>query len=55
MVLLGIGGTLAMMIRTDLITPDSRFLGPQTYNAVVGLHGPVDDPRDDHHGDRAVR
>jgi cytochrome c oxidase subunit 1 len=39
MVLLGIGGTLAMMIRTDLITPDSGFLGPQTYNAVVGLHG----------------
>ena len=39
MILLGIGGTLAMMIRTDLITPDSRFLGPQTYNAVVGLHG----------------
>ena len=39
MVLFGIGGTLAMMIRTDLITPDSRFLGPQTYNAVVGLHG----------------
>ncbi len=39
MVLFGIGGTLAMMIRTDLITSDSRFLGPQTYNAVVGLHG----------------
>ncbi len=39
MTLFGIGGTLAMMIRTDLITPDSRFLGPQTYNAVVGLHG----------------
>jgi cytochrome c oxidase subunit I len=39
MVLLGVGGTLAMMIRTDLVTPDSRFLGPQTYNAVVGLHG----------------
>ena len=39
MTLFGIGGTLAMMIRTDLITSDSRFLGPQTYNAVVGLHG----------------
>lgn len=39
MVLLAVGGTLAMMIRTDLITPDSGFLGPQTYNAVVGLHG----------------
>src|SRR5579875_282235 len=33
MVLLGIGGTLAMMIRTDLIRPNSEFLGPQTYNA----------------------
>jgi cytochrome c oxidase subunit I len=39
MILLGIGGTLAMMIRTDLIRPHSEFLGPQTYNAVVGLHG----------------
>ncbi len=39
MVLFGIGGTLAMMIRTDLIRPNSHFLGPQTYNAVVGLHG----------------
>ena len=41
MVLLGTGGTLAMLIRTDLITPQSSFLGPQTYNAVVGLHGLV--------------
>jgi cytochrome c oxidase subunit 1 len=39
MVLLAVGGTLAMMIRTDLISPHSNFLGPQTYNAVVGLHG----------------
>ncbi|MDT4892764.1 MAG: cytochrome c oxidase subunit [Pseudonocardiales bacterium] len=39
MVMLGIGGALAMMIRTDLVTPHSGFLGPQTYNAVVGLHG----------------
>lgn len=39
MVLFAVGGTLAMMIRTDLITPNSGFLGPQTYNAVVGLHG----------------
>jgi cytochrome c oxidase subunit 1 len=39
MTLFAIGGTLAMMIRTDLITPTSHFLGPQTYNAVVGLHG----------------
>src|SRR5579875_2485324 len=39
MVLLAMGGTLAMLIRTDLITSDSKFLGPQTYNACVGLHG----------------
>jgi cytochrome c oxidase subunit I len=39
MVLLAVGGTLAMMIRTNLITSNSQFLGPQTYNAVVGLHG----------------
>ena len=39
MIELGLGGTLAMMIRTDLITPHSGFLGPQTYKAVVGLHG----------------
>jgi cytochrome c oxidase subunit 1 len=39
MLLLGVGGTLAMIIRTNLITPHSTFLGPQTYNSVVGLHG----------------
>ena len=39
MVLLGVGGTLAMLIRTNLITSNSHFLGPQTYNAVVGMHG----------------
>jgi cytochrome c oxidase subunit 1 len=39
MFLLAVGGTLAMMIRTNLIRPDSGFLSPQTYNAVVGLHG----------------
>lgn len=38
-VLLAVGGTLAMLIRTNLITSNSRFLGPQTYNAVVGMHG----------------
>jgi cytochrome c oxidase subunit 1 len=41
MSLLAIGGTLAMLIRTDLITANSKFLGPQTYNACVGLHGLV--------------
>ena len=39
MLLFAVGGTLAMLIRTDLIVPRSNFLGPQTYNAVVGLHG----------------
>jgi cytochrome c oxidase subunit 1 len=39
MTMLGAGGTMAMLIRTDLISPNSGFLGPQTYNAVVGLHG----------------
>jgi cytochrome c oxidase subunit 1 len=39
MLLLAVGGTLAMMIRTNLISPDSGFLSPQTYNSVVGLHG----------------
>jgi cytochrome c oxidase subunit I len=39
MFLLALGGTLAMMIRTNLISPHSGFLSPQTYNSVVGLHG----------------
>jgi len=39
MVMLGAGGTMAMLIRTDLISPNSGFLGPQTYNSLVGLHG----------------
>ncbi|MCW2523553.1 MAG: Cytochrome-c oxidase [Frankiales bacterium] len=39
MVLFALGGTLAMLIRTNLISPHSHFLNPQTYNAIVGLHG----------------
>jgi len=39
MVLFGVGGLLAMLIRTDLIRPGSRLFGLQTYNAIVGLHG----------------
>jgi cytochrome c oxidase subunit 1 len=39
MTLFFVGGSLAMMIRTDLITPGSRLFGLQTYNSVVGLHG----------------
>ena len=41
MTLFGVGGTLAMMIRTQLLTPNSRFLSPQTYNAIVSLHGMI--------------
>lgn len=39
MVLFFVGGMLAMMIRTDLITPGTHLFGLQTYNSVVGLHG----------------
>jgi cytochrome c oxidase subunit 1 len=39
MVLLGAGGTIAMLIRTNLMTPDSTFLGPTMYNTLVGMHG----------------
>lgn len=39
MTLLGAGGTLAMMIRTNLISPGSKFVTPVVYNALVGLHG----------------
>jgi cytochrome c oxidase subunit 1 len=34
-----IGGTLAMMMRTQLITPHSTFLSPNSYNAIVSVHG----------------
>ncbi|MDQ2758149.1 MAG: cbb3-type cytochrome c oxidase subunit I [Actinomycetota bacterium] len=39
MVLLGVGGTLAMLIRTNLINPGQTFVGPLQYNSLVGLHG----------------
>ena len=39
MVLLGAGGTMAMMIRTNLATPGSHLVLPQIYNSLVGLHG----------------
>lgn len=41
MLLFFVGGVLAMLIRTDLISKNSEIFGPQTYNAVVGLHGIV--------------
>ena len=39
MVLFAVGGVLAMLIRTNLIRPGTRFLSPTQYNEVVGLHG----------------
>ena len=39
MVILGFGGTLAMLIRTDLLTPQSQFVTAEIYNSLVGLHG----------------
>ncbi len=40
-VLFATGGVLAMMMRTQLITPHSSFLDPQTYNAIVTIHGMI--------------
>ena len=37
--LIAIGNRFRRPIRTDLISPNSGFLGPQTYNSLVGLHG----------------
>ncbi len=39
LVLFGVGGTLAMLIRTQLITAHSSFLSPETYNSLVTIHG----------------
>ncbi len=41
MVLFGVGGTLAMMIRTQLLTPNSQFMSPETYNSIVSIHGMI--------------
>jgi cytochrome c oxidase subunit 1 len=35
------GGLLAMGIRTQLLTPTNRLIGPGTYIAIVGEHGTV--------------
>ena len=40
-VLFAVGGTAALLTRLDLITPGSKFVPPQTYNAIVGMHGLV--------------
>ena len=39
MVLFGVGGLLAMLIRTNLDQPGSKLLSPTEYNSIVGLHG----------------
>ena len=39
MTMLGVGGTMAMMIRTNLAVPGGKFVGPTIYNSLVGLHG----------------
>jgi cytochrome c oxidase subunit 1 len=41
MVIFGVGGILAMLIRTNLGNPEGGWLHPQAYNAVVGIHGIV--------------
>jgi cytochrome c oxidase subunit 1 len=37
----GVGGLLAMLIRTELVTPGMKLFGAQTYNSIVGVHGIV--------------
>jgi len=39
MTMFGVGGTLAMLIRSELIQPGAKLFGPQTYNSLVGMHG----------------
>jgi cytochrome c oxidase subunit 1 len=39
MVMLLAGGTMAMMIRTDLAHPGAKFIVQTVYNSLVGLHG----------------
>ncbi|GHA34646.1 cytochrome ubiquinol oxidase subunit I [Devosia pacifica] len=36
-----IGGILSMLIRAQLATPDSAFIGPELYNQVFTMHGTV--------------
>jgi cytochrome c oxidase subunit I+III len=40
-VFFGIGGVLAMLIRAQLATPRSAFLGPEIYNQIFTMHGTV--------------
>jgi cytochrome c oxidase subunit I+III len=36
-----IGGVLAMLIRAQLATPNSAFVGPELYNQIFTMHGTV--------------
>ena len=40
-VFFAIGGALSMVIRAQLATPNSAFLGPEIYNQVFTMHGTV--------------
>ncbi|TVQ34357.1 MAG: cytochrome c oxidase subunit I [Geminicoccaceae bacterium] len=40
-VFFAIGGVLAMLIRAQLATADSAFLGPESYNQIFTMHGTV--------------
>ena len=55
MVLFGVGGTMAMLIRTNLISPNSNFLSPQQVQRDRRPARPDHDHRDDHHGDWPLR
>lgn len=39
MIMLGLGGIGAMLIRADLMFPGSRLFNPQAYNTIVTMHG----------------
>ena len=39
MTMLGAGGAMAMLIRTNLLSPGSKAFTEQVYNSLVGLHG----------------
>jgi cytochrome c oxidase subunit I+III len=36
-----IGGVLSMLIRAQLATPDSAFMGPELYNQIFTMHGTI--------------
>src|SRR5690606_1617740 len=41
LVFFAIGGVLAMLIRAQLATPNSAFIGPDIYNQIFTMHGTV--------------